>query len=136
VLPLAAAALVASSLGAATAGASGCATEGAAVARAVVTGTLEGDGQATEVARRLVVESEDGRSCTTSEISDGDQLPVAVAVLHSTQEDGSLEVEELGDARGPVSSRVAVRDRTAVPRTLDVDAPHGRERIERRVAVP
>ncbi|MEX1178624.1 MAG: hypothetical protein WEB09_09200 [Nitriliruptor sp.] len=117
------------------AGASGCDLTGA-VARAEVTAELSGDGTPRDVRHLMTAESSDGSTCRTSGRGDAVDLPVDVAVLHSTPVEGSLEAEELDGASGPVTTRIAVRDRTATTRQLRVDPPSGDERIERRVGVP
>jgi X-X-X-Leu-X-X-Gly heptad repeat protein len=106
------------------------------VARAEVRADLAGDGSVTAAERAREISDDRGTDCRTTDARTADALPVAVGILHTTPDQGALEAGQLGDADGPVTTRVAVRDRTAIPRQVTVDAPDGDETRELRVAVP
>lgn len=119
-----------------TSGPDDCTSLTPVVARAEVRADLAGDGSVTAAERERQLSDERGADCRTTDGRAAGTLPVAVGILHATAADGALETGQLGSASGPVTTRIAVRDRTAEPRQVTVDVPGGTETRERRVAVP
>jgi X-X-X-Leu-X-X-Gly heptad repeat protein len=120
-----------------TTGPDGCTSSSSpVVARAELRADLDGDGSVTAAERIREVSDDRGADCRRTDAWDAGALPVAVGILHTTPAEGALEAGQLGEATAPVTTRVAVRDRTATPHEVSVDVPGGTEVRERRVAVP
>jgi X-X-X-Leu-X-X-Gly heptad repeat protein len=117
-------------------GADDCTGRTPVVARAELRADLAADGHVTAAERAREVSDDRGAACRSTDPREADALPVAVGILHASPQDGALEAGQLGDATGPVTTRIAVRDRTASPREVTTEVPGGTEVRERRVATP
>ncbi|MDX1510698.1 MAG: hypothetical protein R3249_05095, partial [Nitriliruptorales bacterium] len=94
---------------------------------------LTADGEIADVSRAVSGTDHCWAATAAPEAAD---LPVDVAVLYTDADGRSLEASELTDASGPVTVRVAVRDRTAADQLIAVAGPLVTEHVVERVGLP
>lgn len=109
----------------------------AEVAHVRTTAALEDDGTPDRIRDERSATSADGAGCASGRDVEVEALPIAVAILHRDATAGTVELDRLAEADGPITTRIAVRDTTAQDRALAVATPGEDTReVTRRVGVP